>query len=282
MKQISLESESISLSLLRLSGSIQFTRQLIDNGDDVEVMGVCDQAEQTLFSLTNLAWDTCVLKPSLLRPEFESMEENVSKYGKILHAIQPSDIDLSNIPTKASTERECSFEVCLSREISEKGYGALFEITISKPKTWVKVPVKIKEKDFNSRLVSFMPDNIGEYKVTVQIDGTVSVSRVITVVEAKYMYDEEDDMDENGYGIESDLESGQPVENASCQGKYSESESDHDAEETGQSAVQSASINSKKTASTAKAAPRSNPRKQRYVKANTNTGHSRKSSCRKR
>ena len=280
VKQISQESESLSLSLLRLSGSIQFTRQLVDNGDDVEVMAVCDQTEQTLVSLTNLAWDAGMLKPSLLRPEFESIEENVSKCGKILHALQPSDIDLSNVPTKVAVERKCSFEVCLSEEVSERGYGATSEITISQPKTWVMIPVKKIEKDFNSWLVSFTPHNTGEHKVMVQIDGTVSVSRVINVVEAKYMYDEADDMDENGYDFESDPDSSQPVENASSK---KESESDQDAEEPSQSDVQSASSRhvSKKTASAAKAQVYKT-RKQRCVKVNTNTGHSRKGSYRKR
>ena len=287
VKQIAMESESLTLSLLRLSGSIRFTRQLIDNGDDVEVMAVCDQAEQTLASLTNLAWDSDMLKPSLLRPEFESMEESIFTYGKILHTIQPSDIELSNIPAKVSIERECSFEVYLSREISEKGYSASFEITVSQPKTWVLSPVKVKKNDFNSWRVSFMPDKTGEHKVTVQIDGALSVSRVINVVEAKYMYDEVDDMDENGFDMESDPESSQLVESTSSKMKEWESESDHDTEgEIPQSGVQSAN-NNKMTASashkiTKDAVYHSKARKQRYVKANTNTGYSKKSSFRKR
>jgi hypothetical protein len=283
VKQISQESESLSLSLLRLSGSIRFTKQLVDNGDDVEVMAVCDQAEQALASLTNLAWDADMLKPSLLRPEFESMEENVSKCGKILRALQPSDIDLSNVPTKIAVERECSFEVCLSEEISERGYGTSSEITISQPKTMI--PVKKVEKDFNSWLVSFKPHNTGEHKVMVLIDGTVSVSRVITVVEDsyKYMYDKANVMDENRYDIESDPVSSQPVENTSSK---RESESDQDAEETSQSDVQSASNRhvSKKMSSAAKDARSQvhKSKKQRCVKANANTGHSRKGSYRKR
>ena len=284
VKQITLESESLALSLLRLSGSIRFTRQLLDNGDDVEVMAVYDQAEQTLASLTNLAWDTGVLKPSLLRPEFESMEESILTYGKILHAIQSNDIDLSNVPAKVSIEKECSFEVHLSREISEKGYAALFEITISQPKTWVLIPVKVKKDNFNSWMVSFKPEKTGEHKVTVQIDGTLSVSHVITVVEAKYMYDVESDSD-----MESDSDNAsQLAESASSKIMTLDAESDHDTKgEMTQSGVQSAS-NSKMTASASHKRDKDalsqvhKPRKQCYVKVNTNTGHSRKSSFRKR
>ena len=43
VKQITAESESLACSLSRLSGSIHFTKQLLDNGDDVEVAAVSDQ-----------------------------------------------------------------------------------------------------------------------------------------------------------------------------------------------------------------------------------------------
>ena len=33
-----------------------FTKQLLDNGDDVEVAAVSDQAAQTLSSLTKMTW----------------------------------------------------------------------------------------------------------------------------------------------------------------------------------------------------------------------------------
>ena len=284
VKQITIESESLTLSLLRLSDSIRFTRQLLDNGDDVEVMSVCDQTEQTLASLTKLVWDTSMLKPSLLQPEFESMQENIAKFGKVRNTIQPSDIDLSNIPTKVPVEKESRFEVHLSREILEKGYNTLFEITISQPKSWVLTPVKVKKNNFNSWLVSFTPDKTGEHKVTVQIDGTLSILRVITVVEAKYMYDETDDVFAN-----SDPEFFQQLEGASVKQQDLESESDHDADDTSQNAIQSASISEKAASVSHKRSKDTQlqvdahkPRKQRYVKANTNTGHSRKSSFRKR
>ena len=181
VKQITTESESLELSLLRLSDSIQFTRQLLDNGDDVEVTAVSDQTVQTLTSLKKLAWDTSTLKRSLLRSEFKSMKESISEFGKVLHTIQPSDIIFDYIIPICGVyvKSEFSFKVYLSKEISERGYDAVSEITITCSDT--QVDCKIKKHDFNSWMVSFTPDKTGEHKVTVQIGSSVSASCIIHV-----------------------------------------------------------------------------------------------------
>ena len=181
VKQIITESESLALSLLRLSDSIQFTRRLLDNGDDVEVTAVSDQTAQTLTNLKELAWDTSILKPSLLRPEFESLKESIGKFGKVLRMVQPSDIIFDGIPEEVFVGRESNFNVHLSKEISERGYDAVSEITVSCLDT--QIDCKVKKHDFNSWMVSFTPDKTGEHKVTVEIGSSVSSSCIINVVE---------------------------------------------------------------------------------------------------
>ena len=183
VKQITLESESIAHSLSRFSGSIQFTKQLLDNGDDVEVMANSDQTAQTLTNLTQLEWDTDTLKPSLLHAEFDSMEECMSTFGKVVCTVQPDDVIFSNLPVEASVGKEHIFEVSLSKKISEKGYDASADITISLSDGSVLAPFVVKRNNFNSWSVSFIPDESGEHEVSVKIRGcSSSVSRTIDVI----------------------------------------------------------------------------------------------------
>ena len=106
VKQITTESESVACSLSRLSGSIQFTKQLLDNGDDVEVAAVSDQTIQTLSSLTKMTWDKRMLQPSLLRPKFKSIEESISAFGKVVSVVEPCDIIFSDMPVDAQVGKE--------------------------------------------------------------------------------------------------------------------------------------------------------------------------------
>ena len=185
VKQITTESESLACSLSRLSGSIQFTKQLLDNGDDVEVVAVSDQTVQTLCSLTKMSWDAITLKPSLLRPKFESVKETINAFGKVINNVEPSDIIFSNIPLEASAGKESSCEVNLSEEISRRGYEAALEVTISHSDASVLMSTTVEKKDFNSWTVSFIPDKPGEHTVKVQI-GSISLSRTFAVIQIDY------------------------------------------------------------------------------------------------
>ena len=179
VKKITIESEKLACSLSRLSGSIQFTKQLLDNGDDVEVAAVSDQTIQTLSSLTEMTWDIRVLRPSLLRPKFESIKDAINAFGKVVSTIVPSDIIFVNMPAEVSQYQESSCEVRLSEEISGRGYEAAFEATVSHSDTSV-VKSTVKKKEFNSWTISFSPDKTGEHNVKVQI-GSTSVSQTFTV-----------------------------------------------------------------------------------------------------
>ena len=200
LMSIAAESKSLELSLLRLSDSIRFTQQLIDKGDDVEVTAVGDQTEETLVNLTKLEWDMKKLKPSLLLPEFESLNEHITKFGRILHTVRSSDIIISNVPTKIIpvVGEKCHFEVHLSKDITKRGYIAKLEVTISRlacDATQVdsaaschfvgdKIPVEVKSNGFNSWNVSFTPTRTGDHQFALQIDGILLASQVFNIVEA--------------------------------------------------------------------------------------------------
>ena len=186
MKQITAESESVALSLLRMSDSIQFMRQLLDNGDDVEVINVSDQTSQTLSSLASMTCDASTLKPSLLRPKFESVKESIGKFGKVVSTVEPSDIMVSNVPEIIWRSEESSFDVCLSKEVSERSYEGALEVTIT-PET-VTVPVDVQyyafapsaqmpkttvtKKGFNTWTVSFELYEEGKYQAKFCAGGT--------------------------------------------------------------------------------------------------------------
>ena len=180
VKQITAESESLACSLSRLSGSIQFTKQLLDNGDDVEVVAVSDQTVQTLCSLTKMTWDTSTLKPSLLRPKFESVKETINTFGKVISVVEPSDIVFSKMPMEALAGKESNCEVHLSEEISRRGYEVALEATIFHSDASVLMPTMVEKKDFNLWTVSFTPDKPGEHTVKVEIS-TTSLSQTFTV-----------------------------------------------------------------------------------------------------
>ena len=183
VKQITTESESVACSLARLSGSIQFTKQLLDNGDDVEVAAVSDQTIQTLSSLTKMTWDKRMLQPSLLRPKFKSIEESISAFGKVVSVVEPCDIIFSDMPVDALVGKESKCEVHLSDEISERGYEAIPKVTVSHSDSSILKSTAVKKKDFNSWVVSFTPGKPGEYKIEVQIGCSMSLSQSFAVNE---------------------------------------------------------------------------------------------------
>ena len=137
VKQIAVQSESVACSLSCLSGSIQFTKQLLDNGDDVEIAVVSDQTAQTLSSLIKMTWNKRMLQSSLLRTKFESIKEAISSFGKVSSRVELSDITFSNMPVDAVVEKESSCEVYLLDEISKRGYEATLKITVSHSDTSV-------------------------------------------------------------------------------------------------------------------------------------------------
>ena len=185
VKQITMESASLELTLLRLSDSIRFTKQLLDNGDDVEVTAVSDQIEKTLTGLTEILWDKNMLKPSLMRPEFEPVKGTVRTFGKILLRVEPSDIIFSDMPPDIYVGKEFMIKVHLSEKISERGYvcEAVPEVTICHSYGSILTSTVVNDKqNNNSWTVHFIPDKPGEHKIKVQV-GTASTIQLIVVLD---------------------------------------------------------------------------------------------------
>ena len=107
--------------------SVQFTKQLLENGNDVEVAAVSDQTVQILSSLMKMTWNMSVLRPSLLRPKFESIKEAISAFGKVVSTMEPSDIIFTNMAMNIIVYEESSCEVHLLEGISERDYEAALE-----------------------------------------------------------------------------------------------------------------------------------------------------------
>ncbi len=146
----------------------------------MEVAAVSDQTIQTLSNLTKLTWDMSVLRPSLLRPKFASIKDAINTFGKVVSTIEPSDIIFTNMPADVFVWEESRCEVHLLEEISGRGYEAAFEATVSHSDTLVVRSTSVKKKEFNSWIISFSPDKIGEHNIKVQI-GSTSASQTITV-----------------------------------------------------------------------------------------------------
>ena len=160
--------------------SVQFTKQLLENGNDVEVAAVSDQTVQILSSLMKMTWNMSVLRPSLLRPKFESIKEIISAFGKVVSTMEPSDIIFTNMAMNIIVYEESSCEVHLLEGISERGYEAALEATVSHSDTSVVKSTTVKKKEFNLWTISFTPDKKEEHNIKVQI-GSISASQMFTV-----------------------------------------------------------------------------------------------------
>jgi hypothetical protein len=168
-------------------------RQLLDNGDDVEVINVSGQTAQTLSSLASKTYDASIIKPSLLRPKFESVKESIDKFGKIVSTVEPSDIMVFNVPEIVKRREESSFDVCLSKEVTERGYVGTLEVTITYPEAYVHDPSNssssqgqslmpttiVKKKGFNKWTVSFELYEQGKHQAKVCAGGAY---RMITLL----------------------------------------------------------------------------------------------------
>ena len=64
------ENESVSMALVRLTNGVRFTQQLLENGDDLEVVTMCAQATDTLEGLNKMTVSK-TLAAVVLRTSFE-------------------------------------------------------------------------------------------------------------------------------------------------------------------------------------------------------------------
>jgi hypothetical protein len=160
---------SIDLSLVRLSDSIRFTRKLLDDGNDVELMTVGMQAKEALEGLSTMEWNRDAVRPSLLRLKFAPAVEDMKTFGKVLNTIQSSDILIENVPQNSCVDDKLEFSVKLSDEIAARKYDATTLLSITVTHNERKIPVAIQSNGPNNWSVSCTPQDGGEHTINVKL-----------------------------------------------------------------------------------------------------------------
>ena len=180
------ELNTIDLSLVRLSDSVRFTRNLLDSSDDVEMMTVGLQAMSTLKGLRKMTWDKEKVKPNLMRLKFSPLTDKIKTHGNVVNTIEASDLSVENFPHHAYIYEEVKFTVKLSDEISKRKYDASSILSVKvntrsnrgyeKP-----VEVKVERTGLNKWTVSATPTVTKQHTVEVKIGQFVTKSLWFTV-----------------------------------------------------------------------------------------------------
>ena len=179
-KKLSVETDSLELALVRLSNSIQFTKELFNNEDDVEMMLMSTQAKPALESLQRLTWDQKKAQVKPLRVIFDEKHlQKCESMGVIIFnaLLKDNDLVISQLPAKI--RGSLSFYISLSQEISKLGID--FTPVVSVRVTHCdgsEELVGIHKRDLNKWQVLCEPNRYGQLKVTVKIDNVVKVRHV--------------------------------------------------------------------------------------------------------
>ena len=168
-KLVDHEAEGLQFTLSKLSNSIGFTKQLLANGSDLEVVSMSVQAVQTLEDLKAVNWNKNSIKPTLMRVKFDpEFEKHVNKFGATSHEFQPEDLLVKLPKETAFVGEEVKFEVHLSKEISERGYDATSELAVQLVHTTnnAKTVCNLCKTNPNTWEASCIPDAEGKYQVS--------------------------------------------------------------------------------------------------------------------
>ncbi len=179
------EMNSLDLSLVRLSDSIRFTRKLLDDGNDVELMTVGMQAKEALEGLSTMEWNRDAVRPSLLRLKFSPAVEDMKTFGKVLNTIQSSDIFIENVPRNAYVHDELEFSVKLSNEMATRQYDATTLLSVTVTHNERKIPVAIQNNGLNNWNISCTPQDGGNHSIVVQFGQFSSQSYKFVAVQCK-------------------------------------------------------------------------------------------------
>jgi hypothetical protein len=89
---------------------------------------------------------------------------------------------ISNLPTEVLVGEEYSFKVSLSKDVSERGYSASVEITISHSDATVLASSVVNKEEFNTWCVSFTPEKPGVHQISVKVpESSLTLSYTIDV-----------------------------------------------------------------------------------------------------
>ena len=173
-KSISAESNTLSMALVRLTNSLRFTKQLVENGDDLEVVTMSEQATETLDSLKKMAVDKESFRPVFIKTEFGGkVNADIDQYGTIVHSAQPgpADVVVKNLRTKASVGKEIAFEVELSARVANKDNDTqkFYGVKVSNH-DGDNVEVTVQPSGVSSLQVSCVPQKAGNHTVSIQFN----------------------------------------------------------------------------------------------------------------
>ena len=181
------ELSNIDTSLVRLSDSIHFTHNLLDSGDDVEMMTVGLQAMEALKGLKKMTWNKESIKPTLLRLTFSPLVTKVQSFGKVHNTVLLSDVFAEGVPTEAYTNTEVKFTIKLSHEISKRKYNAASLLTVKvtcsdSPARSRPLYTTIRNVDMNKWTVSVTPKETGLHTVEIKIGNSASKTHQFRVI----------------------------------------------------------------------------------------------------
>ena len=182
-KKMNAETNYLELALARFSNSIQFTKKLFDNEDDVEVMLMSTQAKTALESLQQLSWDPKRVHFQPLRVIFDQKDlKKCESMGSFCQLLKDDDVIISKLPKEHVAKGSFSFDISMSQEVSKQGidFTPVLSVQVTdlsqvgKPKQVQKdVPVKIQKNGLNKWKILCTPNGIGQHEVTVKMDTVV-------------------------------------------------------------------------------------------------------------
>lgn len=177
--------KNLDHSIAQLSDSIQFTHNLLNRDDDVEIMIMGPQAMATLARLTKVTFEKEASKPTLLRLKFsDHVKPMISKFGKVVSGIQLSEIVIEDAPTHAQVNKGVLSFTCkvkLSDDI--KHYDATSLLSIKVVCNNEDIPIKIMNNGLNCWrvILSEQPYKSGLHTIEVKFGESASVSHTFTV-----------------------------------------------------------------------------------------------------
>ena len=163
-KQIEAEADSAALALVRLSDSVRFIQQLLENGDDVEVMSMSQQAEQTLENLMKITWEQDTIALTALTVSTDpKIEENIATLVAVIPQLKP-DIAIEGLPEEIYALVQYTFKVkLLNEKCSSMWFNPVVKVTCGEE----EIPLKIIEHtEHNTQTFSCVLEE-GDQSLTV-------------------------------------------------------------------------------------------------------------------
>ena len=168
-KILTAENEYVSMALVRLTNGIRFTQQLLENGDDLDVVTMSTQATDTLEGLNKMSVDKS-LGAVVLQASFELNEPKsaVTQFGTVDFGVLPCAGDIEvKLPTNPGKGEMVKFYIECSKRLIDKcsNIMKLVAVKVSKDSKWIDVKtISTNKHEFTA---SCVPHEEGEYMVSI-------------------------------------------------------------------------------------------------------------------